>query len=57
MSSADDEQPCPPEWQAWDAGTGLCPYCDGEPFEDWMAMCDCFMSVEQWENITGQKAT
>ena len=51
-----EQQPCPPEWQAWEKGTGLCPYCEGMPFEEWYSMCDCFMSVQEWEALTGKMA-
>lgn len=34
-------------WEAWARGEGRCPYCIGQPWRDFVAMCDCWQAERE----------
>ena len=40
-------------WEAWARGERRCPYCEGEEWADFVAMCDCFQAERELKAATG----
>lgn len=40
-------------WNEWQRGERRCPYCEGEAWGDFIAMCDCWRAEYETEVLAG----